>query len=461
MKPRFQRRSVLGGLLGLASRPGLALAGLIVPACAHAAAAMSKVSLAPLPLQQRRLANGLAVVLIPGASTTMASVQVWYRVGGKDDPAGRSGFAHLFEHLMFKRTRYMPDEMFDRLTEDVGGNNNAFTAEDTTAYHSEVPGNHVERLLWAEAERMAHLDVDQAQFESERKVVEEELRQRVLADPYGRLMDALPREAFAVHPYRRPAIGSIEDLDAATLADVRQFHATFYRPDNAILVVAGDIEVATTQRWIDRYFGPLTAPAEPIPRVTLVEPRRTAARHLKLQAPNVPLPAVALLWQGPRAAHADAAALKVASALLAGSDSSRLNEAMVYREQSAQAVGFDAELYADAGMIAAYAIGAAKQTPATLARSLRREIEKLARSGPSAAEIDTVRTRMLTAAVAARQTPQGQASAVGWAMLLRGDARDADLELARLQAVDAPAVRRVLTQILASPAVTIDYTRAA
>jgi zinc protease len=447
------RRRILGALLGLASAPAW-------PALPGSAPAAGPIRLAPLPLDQRRLANGLDVVLIPNPATAMASVQVWYRVGGKDDPAGRSGFAHLFEHLMFKRTKNMPDEMFDRLTDDVGGNNNAFTAEDTTAYHSEVPANHVERLLWAEAERMANLDVAQAQFESERKVVEEELRQRVLADPYGRLMDALPREAFAVHPYRRPAIGSIEDLDAASLDDVRAFHATYYRPDNAILVVAGAIDAPTTWGWVERHFGGLKAPAAAIPRVTVVEPARTQPREIAIQAPNVPLPAAALLWQGPRADHPDAAALKVAAAILSAGDSARLNEVMVYREQSAQAVGFAVELYAQAGMLAAYAIGAAKQTPQTLAATLKREIGRLAAKGPSPTELDTVRTQLLTAAIAARQTPQGQASAVGWAMLLKGDAREADREAARLQAVDAAAVRRVLGNMLATPAVTIHYTRA-
>ena len=218
-----------------------------------------------MPLRQRRLANGLQVVGVPvagaGASGTV-SVQVWYRVGGKDDPPGRSGFAHLFEHLMFKRTRYMRDEMFDRLTEDVGGQNNAFTAEDMTAYQSEVPSNHLERLLWAEAERMANLQVDQANFDSERKVVIEEFRERVLADPYGRLFNALPGLAFERHPYRRPVIGSEADLNAATLDDVRRFHATYYRPDNAVLIVVGDFDAGPFDSWVDRYFAPLAAPGD-------------------------------------------------------------------------------------------------------------------------------------------------------------------------------------------------------
>ena len=167
-------------------------------------------------------------------STSNGTVQVWYGVGAKNDPPGRSGFAHLFEHLMFKATRDMPPENMDRLTEDVGGMNNAFTADDNTAFYEVIPSADLQRLIWAEAERMSSLVVDKANFDLQRQVVEEELRMRVLADPYGRLFNYLvPSATFAVHPYKRAAIGSIEDLDAATLDDVRAFHATYYRPDDA------------------------------------------------------------------------------------------------------------------------------------------------------------------------------------------------------------------------------------
>lgn len=425
------------------------------------AAAAATVSLAPLPLRERHLANGLQVVSVPHRGAVV-SVQVWYRVGGKDDPAGRSGFAHLFEHMMFKSTRHMPNEMFDRLTEDVGGQNNAFTAEDMTAYQSEVPSNHLERLLWAEAERMAHLNVDQANFDSERKVVIEELRQRVLADPYGRLFNALPAQAYERHPYQRPVIGSEADLNAATLDDVRRFHATYYRPDNALLIVAGDFDAPQLDAWVDRYFGPLTAPPTPVPRVAVQEPPRARDARVTITAPNVPLPAVALLWKGPRADHADAAALEIASALLSAGDSSRLNEALVYRAQAAQAAGFATELHADAGMLAAYAIAASGQSLRTLERALLAQIQRLA-SGPIApAELDKVRTQRVTAALLGRQTPQGLAGAIGQAVLLRGDAREADRTLARLQAVGAADVQRVLRQhVLTQRRVSIDYVQGA
>ncbi len=414
--------------------------------------------LSPLPLRERRLANGLRVIALPDARSAGVAVQVFYRVGAKDDPPGRSGFAHLFEHLMFKSTRHMKSEMFDRLTEDVGGNNNAFTNEDMTAYQSEVPANHLERLLWAEAERLGSLQVDQAAFESERAVVQEEFRQTVLADPYGRLFNALPGLHFTRHPYRRPVIGSIEDLNRATLADVRRFHATFYRPDNAVLIVAGGFEPAVFDGWVDRYFGPLRTPSASIPRVTVQEPVRRAARRVTLRAPNVPLPAVALLWQAPAARHADAPALRVAAALLSAGESSRLNETLVYREQVAQQAGLDAGLYADAGMLAAYAFAAAGATPARLEQLLLAELRRLADSPIPEAELDKVRTQLSTRAIVSRQTPEGQAGKVGRAVLLHGDARQADRELADLQAVRAADVQRVLRRwVLGAPPVTVQY----
>ena len=202
-------------------------------------------------LASATLDNGLSVVVSPDSGAPGVAVNLWVEVGSADEVAGRTGFAHLFEHLMFKSTKHMPNEMFERLTEDIGGMNNAFTAPDTTAYYQVVPPNHVERILWAEAERLQHLQVDAANFASERSVVEEEYRERVLASPYGRLFNALPAVGYLEHPYRRPGIGSIEDLRAATLQDVQDFYRTYYRPDNAVLIVTGPTPPAQLAAWPD------------------------------------------------------------------------------------------------------------------------------------------------------------------------------------------------------------------
>src|SRR5919106_3848594 len=233
-----------------------------------------------LKFTDRTLANGLRVLSASDRSSPTVAIQVWYHVGSKDDPQNRSGFAHLFEHIMFKSTKNMKSEMMDRLTEDVGGFNNAFTADDVTVYFEVVPSNYLETLIWAEADRLSGLNVDDANFKSERDVVKEEFRQGVLAPPYGRFEYMLQQKSFLEHPYKRPTIGSIEDLDAASLKDVRRFHATYYRPDNAALLVVGNFEEAQLNAWVDKYFAPIAKPARPLPRVQVKEPPRKAEIRL-------------------------------------------------------------------------------------------------------------------------------------------------------------------------------------
>ncbi|HET8899839.1 MAG TPA: pitrilysin family protein, partial [Rhodanobacteraceae bacterium] len=242
----------------------LALAGSV----AHAASTPLKVP--PLDYHERTLANGLQVISLEDHSSPNVSVQVWYHVGSKNDPEGRSGFAHLFEHLMFKSTKHMPAEEMDKLTEAVGGMNNASTGGDITNYFEVVPSNHLQRLLWAEADRLSNLTVDADNFHSERKVVEEEYRQRTLASPYGLLFNAMDQDSYLKHPYKRPTIGNIAELEAASLADVVAFHQTYYRPDNATLIVTGDFDPKQLRAWVDEYFAPITHPDSAIPRVTIV-----------------------------------------------------------------------------------------------------------------------------------------------------------------------------------------------
>lgn len=418
----------------------------------------SAMPLPPLALQAQRLANGLQLLAVPMADTASVAVQMWFGVGGRDDPPGRSGFAHLFEHLMFKATEHMAAETFDRLTEDVGGHNNAFTAEDVTAYQNLVPANHLERILWAEGERLASLRIGQAEFDSERAVVVEEYRERVLASPYGRFFNALPGEAFAEHPYRRPVIGSIEELNAATLDDVRRFHAAFYRPDNALLLVAGGFDPGQLLPWVNRYLGRVPKPDTALQRAQASEPPRRRPRQRRLLAPQVPLPAVAVLWPGPPAAHPDAKALQVAAALLGGGESSRLHQALVYRRRQAQQAGFSAELYAQAGMLAGWAVQAGRGQGPALEQALRREISALAQGPIRPEELDKVRQQLLTQALVSRQTPDGLCDALGWAHTLLGDARLADRELQRLAAVTAPQVQAALRRhVLQAHAVTVRY----
>jgi zinc protease len=413
----------------------------------------------PLAFRRRVLDNGLVVLTHESHKSPTVAIQVWYKVGAKDDPAGKSGFAHLFEHLMFKRSRNLSDEQLDRLTEDVGGENNAYTTPDTTVYHEVVPSNHLERLLWAEADRMASLQVDEANFFSERDVVKEEYRQGVLADPYGRLDDALEARSWSVHPYQRPVIGNIAELDAATLDDVRAFHATFYRPDNAVLVVTGDFAQDQCDQWINRYFGRITRPETAIPRVTVKEPARKAARRLDVHGPSVPLPALALSYLVPSQRHKDAPALQMLDSVLSGGEAARFHQSLIYKQQLASDATTGADLRTDAGMFTVHATTAGGKSLETLLKATLAELEKVKNQPVSAAELARARTRLLAGALHQRETAEGIAGALGGAEVLLGSAQRVDTELADLLAVTAADIQRVArTYLTETNSLLIRYT---
>lgn len=401
-------------------------------------------AIAPLAYTTRTLPNGLRVYSIPDPSSANVSVQVWYDVGSRDDPRGRSGFAHLFEHLMFKSTRNLAPEQFDRLTEDVGGFNNASTNDDYTNYYEVVPANHLQRLLWAEADRMRSLVIEPGFFASERDVVKEELRSRVLAAPYGKLFYLyLPQISYDVHPYARPGIGSIEDLDAATIDDVRAFHATYYRPDNAVLVVSGRFEQAQLDRWIDEYFKPIERPSTSIPRVEVEEPVRKLARSFTVYEPNTPLPAVLLSYPVPPASDRDAATLEVLDAILSRGDSSRLHDSLVYRDRIASQAGSFFDAKQARGNLALYAILSSGKDAAIGEASLRREVARFRDTVVSLAELQEAKTELLTAALRERETVDGKADALAEAIIVSGDAKAADERLAQIAAVTPADIQRV------------------
>jgi zinc protease len=430
----------------------MVIAAVALAACATASAPQGQsgaLEVAPLRYTMRTLPNGLRVYAMPDANTANVSVQVWYDVGSVDDPEGRSGFAHLFEHIMFKSTRNMPEQFFDRLTEDVGGFNNASTYDDFTNYYEVVPANHLERVLWAEADRMGSLVVNEASFASERDVVKEELRQRVLASPYGRLFYLyLNQTNYDVHPYGRPGIGSIEDLDAATVEDVRAFHATYYRPDNAVLVVAGNFNQAQLDVWVDEYFGDISRPNRPIPRDYPTEPERTAAREFTVYAPNVPLPAVMISYPQPAATDPDLPALFVLDAIMSRGNSSRLYESLVYQQQIAAQVFTNLEATQDPGAYGIFAILSEGQTAEAGVTALSAQVARFRDEQVTQAELDEAKNEIVTSTIENRETAYGRAFELADSVIRYGDADYADRMLAAVQATTAADVQRVARRIL-------------
>ena len=432
-----------------ASRAESAAAQALTCAPAPAAAPVATGEVPPLGFRECVLPNGLKVYTLRDASTSNVTVQVWYRVGSKDDPAGRSGFAHLFEHLMFKSTENMPTETFDRLTEDVGGFNNASTWDDFTNYYEVVPANHLERLIFAEADRMGSLVVDADVFASERDVVKEEYRQSYLANPYNRFFGLFaPQTIYQDHPYRRPGIGSIEELNAATIDDVRRFHATYYRPDNAVLIVAGNFDEAQLNGWIDEYFGGLTNPATALPANNVVEPEPTGPREATFYGANVPLPAVMLAWHTVPYGHPDRAALTVLDGILSTGESSRLYQSLVYEQQIAAQASSSPDFATQAGHLTAYAIMADGKTPEAGVAALRAEVARFRDEPVTGAELAEAKNELIANLLRQREGVDDRANALGFALMWDGEAAAADREVAALKAVTAADVQRVARRYL-------------
>jgi zinc protease len=418
---------------------------LLVFALGFSQTAFAQVKIEPLNIKERTLANGLKVVSVQDKTSPTVSIHVWYNVGSKDDPQGRSGFAHMFEHMMFKSTKNMKNEMMDRLTEDVGGFNNASTWDDFTNYYQVVPSNYLESILWAEADRMVNLNVDEANFGSERDVVKEEFRQRILANPYGMLFGQyLEKLSFTSHPYKRPGIGNLEELSAATPKDANEFYKTFYRPDNAYLILVGDFDQKQFDAWTDKYFGKIPRPSGAIPRVSAVEPERTAEKRYMQTAPNVPFPAVAITYLAPPSKSPDVPALRIAETILSGGESSRLYQQLVYKQQLAQEASFSADVRVDKGLLYLMAIASEGKTAPELEKSLLTELQKIQSAPVTPKELEKAKNQLIMRKLQELETNDGKASAVERAIAYEGDPKAVNSDIQQLQAVTAADVQRVM-----------------
>ncbi len=403
-------------------------------------------AISPLNIKQRTLSNGLKVVSVQNNSSPTVAIHVWYNVGGKNDPPGRSGFAHMFEHMMFKSTKNMKNEMMDRLTEDVGGFNNASTWDDYTNYYEVVPSNHLEPLLWAESDRMVNLNVDEANFSSERDVVKEEFRQSVLSQPYGLLFEYIGSLSYQKHPYKRGVIGNLDELNAATPKDANEFYKAYYRPDNAYLIVVGDFEQKQFDAWTDKYFGRITPPKTTIQRVSEVEPERAAEKRFMKTAPIVPFPAVAITYLAPPSKSADIPALRIAELILSAGESSRLYQELIYKQQIAQEASFSYDERLDKGLLNFLGIASEGHTSAELEKSLLAELGKMQNSPVSSTELAKAKNQLITKALQQRETNDGRAILIERAVAYQGDPAEVNSAIQKLQAVTAADVQKVMKE---------------
>jgi len=425
----------------------LCLAGalvLAVPAASPRPAGAAALTVTPpqIAVQEYRLGNGLQVLLQENHTVPAVSVEVWYHVGSKNERKGRSGFAHLFEHLMFKGSENVGPEEHKNFIAAIGGRYNATTDFDRTLYFQAFPSNYLERVLWMEADRMRSLDVSEANFHSERDVVKEERRLRIDNPPFGRLFEVVLANTFTTHPYKILPIGSIADLDAATIEDVRDFHRIYYVPNNASLVISGDFDPAQAKGWIEKHFGPI-AQGKPIPREIPQEPAQTAERRVTDHDSRTPLPAVILAFHAPREADKDIYSLLVASNILSAGESSRLYRKMVYEQQTALEAGGQSITLEDPGVFYFFSIMQQGHTAEEGEKALQEEIDRLKTQPVSTAELEKSKNQLIAGLVFGRETDLDRSNAIGHAAVILGDWKLVNSQLAEYQKVTAADVQAV------------------
>ena len=419
-----------------------------------AAALAAGPSTPSVPFQQFTLPNGLHVILSEDHTAPLVGVDVLYDVGSKDEKPGRTGFAHLYEHLMFQGTENLPKGEADRLVEASGGSGNASTSPDRTQYWEEVPANALEQVLFIQSERMGHLlpTLDQAKLDNQREVVRNERRESYEMKPYGMAWKVILENLWNPEfPYHWQPIGSHEDLQAASLADVREFFQRWYGPANASLAIVGDIDPEKTRALVERYFGRI--PRSDPPRRTPPVPVPLAAERKVTIEDDVQLPRLYLAWQTPKEYAEGDDALSLLADVLAGSKSSRLVRRLVMEERIAQSVMGGQQSQALAGMFVLVASPKPGVDPERLRVAIDEEIGRIAREGPTAEELERAKNRVESQVIFGLEPvggSGGRAAHLNEYYWETGDPGYLSKDLERFRAITAEDVRAAAERYLAN-----------
>jgi len=436
-------------LLSLACAFALGLSSLAVSAAPPTNAAKVPGSEA---IVSKTLANGLKIVVWPDRDIPNANFYTFYKVGSRNEYPGITGLAHYFEHMMFNgTTRRAPGE-FDKQMEAAGGSNNASTSNDLTIYTDWFPSSALETIFDLEGDRMANLAFDPKVVESERGVVYSERRSSVDNDNMGTLMEQMQATAFTAHPYQFPTIGWPSDIEGWKLEDLKKFFKTYYAPNNAVLVVAGDVDPAQVFALADKYLAALPKQPEPTP-ITTVEPEQRGERRLVVERPDAQSPIVAYAFHsGMGAGSKDYPTLELLTTILSQGQSSRLHQRLVEREQAAVQAGAFAEGGFDPGLLWVYAmLPPTKDVAGDMAKAeslLDDELAKIARDGVTAAELDKARNLKSSAFWRGMATINGKARALGTYEVFNGDYRKLFDAPAAYDAVTAADVQALAKKIL-------------
>jgi predicted Zn-dependent peptidase len=389
------------------------------------------------------LPNGMTVVFLEDHSTPIVTTEVWYHVGSKNEKPGRTGFAHLFEHMMFKGSKNVEPEGHPSWISSIGGQSNAYTTEDATVFWQTTPAQYLPLVLWLEADRLASLRINEDIFKTEREVVKEERRMRFDNQPYGRLNEIIYDQAFTVHPYRHMTIGSMQDLEAASINDVRDFFRTYYVPNNATLVIAGDFDSKEALGLVSQYFGRIPTSGKPVPRDIPKEPPQTRERRVRLEE-NWPLPAVVVAHHITFDGDPDSYPLHVASKVLSDGQSSRIYRKLVYEKGFALAAFGQGNLIEDPNLFYAVAIVQPGHTPEETIDALIAELDRLRNEPISAAELQQAKNQFARDYVFSRESNKDKAEILGHAVVLhKGDITTADAEFDIFMNITAEDVQRV------------------
>ena len=396
------------------------------------------------------LPNGLRVILSEDHSTPVVSVDVWYHVGSRNEQAGRSGFAHLFEHMMFQGSRHVGKGQHFQLVERAGGDLNGTTNEDHTAYYQELPANRLNLGLWLEADRLRSLAITVENFENQRQAVKEERRLRVDNQPYAPALTegiTLLYDSTTCFGYAHSVIGSMADLDSAKVSDVQAFFDLYYAPNNATLAVVGDFDPAEAKQLIRQYFGDLPRGRAPAP-VSCGYDFAVGARRRVWEDEHANLPAVIIAYRTPAHEDPDTPALALLGTILGGGESSRLNRGLVRQARTALAAGSQSASRLGPGFFAVFAVANQGTGPDTLERQLSAEVEGIIEEGVSAEELSKARNDFRAANIFGRQTTMQVAERLQHYAHLHDSLEDMRTDLDRYLAVTAEGIRRVAGKYL-------------
>ncbi len=388
------------------------------------------------------LPNGLTLVLSEDHSTPIVHLNLAYHVGSKNEKQGRTGFAHLFEHLMFKGSKNVQPEAHTSMVSSVGGQSNAYTTDDETVFWETVPAQYLPMILWLEADRMATLRIDKDTFTNERDVVKEERRMRVDNQPFGRLNEIIYDQAFSVHPYKHATIGSMADLEAASVDDVRDFYQTYYVPSNATMVLVGDFDATQAVQLVNQYLGRVPKASRDVPRDIPKEPPQTQEKRVTLQEPW-PLPAVVVAYHITYDGNPDSYPLHIAAKVLSDGQSSRIYKKLVYETRLAVAAFGQANLIEDPNLFYAVAIVQPGNKTEDVANALIAEMERLKTEPITDRELQRTKNQFARDYILQRESNQSKAGVLSHAVVIHRDIKTADGEFDIFQNMTVADVQRV------------------